>query len=62
MEPTSLPVKRIQGKPTKLKKEERSHLSQALNNERIGANVLTNFIDDINTSNEEAIDEGHAPS
>jgi len=58
----SITRKRIQGKPTKLKKEERSHLSQALNNERIGANVLTNFIDDINTSNEESIDEGHAPS
>jgi len=58
----SVTPKRIQGKPTKLKKEERSHLSQALNNERIGANVLTNFIDDINTSNEESIDEGHAPS
>ena len=62
MEPTSLPVKRIQGSPTKLKREERDALSQALNNERIGANVLTNFLDDLNTSNEESIDEGHAPS
>lgn len=54
--------KRIQSRPFKLKNEERNSLSQVLNNERIAGNVVTNFLDDINTSNEESIDEGHAPS
>ena len=45
-----------------LGKPEFADLSQKLNNRRIAGNTLTNFIDDINTSNEESIDEGHAPS
>ena len=62
MEPTRLPVERIQSRPTKLKNEERNSLAQVLNNKRIAGNIVTNFLDDINTSNEESIDEGHAPS
>ena len=54
--------KRIQSRPIKLKNEERNSLAQALNNKRIAGNIVTNFLDDINTSNEESIDEGHAPS
>ena len=62
MEPTSLPVERVLKRPPKLRDEERNSLSQVLNNKRIAGNVVTNTIDDINTSNEESIDEGHAPS
>ena len=54
--------KRTQSRPSKLENEERNSLSQVLNNKRIAGNVVTNFLDDINTSNEESIDEGHAPS
>jgi len=63
MEPTELPVEQTRVKKTRpLGKTEFAELAQGLNNKRIAGNTLTNFIDDINTSNEESIDEGHAPS
>lgn len=69
MEPRSLQWEQAsldaETKPKKerpLGKPEFADLSQKLNNRRIAGNTLTNFIDDINTSNEESIDEGHAPS
>ena len=64
MEPTTLQVRR--SKPNRggstLNKEESNALSQQLNNKRIAGNTITNFIDDMNTSNEESIDQGHPPS
>ena len=63
MEPRSLQWEQAKKKsPPKFGKTESADLSQKLNNRRIAGNTLTNFIDDINTSNEESIDEGHAPS
>ena len=62
MEPTELPVETRVKKTRPLGKTEFAELAQGLNNKRIAGNTLTNFIDDINTSNEESIDEGHAPS
>jgi len=62
-EQASLEVEQTRPEKTRpLGKTEFADLSQKLNNRRIAGNTLTNFIDDINTSNEESIDEGHAPS
>jgi len=62
-EQASLEVEQTRPEKTRpLGKTEFADLSQKLNNMRIEGNSLTNFIDDINTSNEESIDEGHAPS
>ena len=46
----------------KEEQEQQDSLSRKLDNKRIAGNSLTNFIEDINNSNEEAIDQGHQPS